>query len=291
MFDRSALAALTAVLDTGSFELAAAKLGLGQPAVSTRIKQLEENVGAVLVRRTRPVEATDAGRKLQAHAQSLALMEQEVARDLRMKPMYLDAPLRIAVTADTLASWLLPALPQKDWLFYDLVIDDQDTSAELIHSGAAAAAITARGDPISGCDVISLGSLKYAAFASPAFAEYHFPSGVDLTGLHSGPALTYSRKDKLQLEWARRVVGINLSTLPTHYLPSTHGITDAAIAGLGWAVNPVGMIEPHFETGALVPLRPDIVLETRLFWQVPRQNRDAMAAITESLKRAATRNG
>lgn len=288
MFDRPALAALTAVLDTGSFELAAAKLGLGQPAISARIKQLEENVGAVLVRRTRPVEATAAGRKLQAHAQTLALLEYDLSRDLKMKPMYLDAPLRIAVTADTLASWLLPALPQEDWLFYDLLIDDQDTSVDLLHSGAAAAAITARGEPIAGCDATPLGRLRYVAFASPAFLEYHFPSGPDLLGLELAPALTYSRKDKLQLQWARRVTGINLIRLPTHYLPSTHGITDAAIAGLGWAVNPEQMVTPHFESGALVPMRPDVVLETPLYWQVPRQNREALAGITESLKRLAT---
>ncbi len=289
MFDRASLAALAAVLDTGSFDRAAARLGVSQSAISQRIRGLEEHVGAVLLLRSRPVKPTEAGQKIRAHAETLALMEQRLADRLKMAPIYLDAPLRIAVTADTLASWVLPALPQEDWLFYDLIIDDQDHSERLLLSGEAAGAITARAVPVAGCDITPLGPLRYVGFASPAFADYHFAEGVTLSALLRAPALTYSRKDRLQRAWASKVAEINISTLPTHYLPSTHGITDAAKAGLGWAVNPEEMIAPHFESGALVALRPDIVLETPLYWQVPRQNKEVLSGITASLKRAAAR--
>lgn len=290
MFDRAALAALTAVLDTGSFELAAAKLGLTQSAVSRRIKTLEDQVGATLILRTRPATATEAGQRLAAHAETLALMERDVGHALKMKPIYLDTPLRIAVTADSLATWVIPALPQEDWLFYDLIIDDQDHSVDLLRRGEAAAAITARAAPLTGCDVTPLGPLDYAAFASPAFVEAHFAHGINTAALLRAPALTYNRKDRLQKAWASEVLGINIPKLPTHYLPSTNGITEAAGAGLGWAVNPVALVQPLFDSGELVRLRPDIRLQTPLYWQVPRQNKEALAGLTRSLQKAARRS-
>ncbi|MEJ6394029.1 ArgP/LysG family DNA-binding transcriptional regulator [Gymnodinialimonas sp. 2305UL16-5] len=289
MFDRAALAALSAVLDTGSFDAAAAKLGIGQPAISARIKSLEEQVGAILIRRTRPASPTEAGRRLAAHAETLNLLERDVTRAMGMPPNYLNRPLRIAVTADTLASWVLPALPQEDMLFYDLVIDDQDHSVELLARGEVAAAITARSAALPGCDVTRLGPLRYAAFASPAFAEVYFRRGVTPGALTLAPALTYNRKDKLQLAWARQVFGYNVSSLPTHYVPSTHGITEAARVGLGWAVNPVALVQPLFDSGGLIQLRPEIPLETPLYWQVPRQNQSALDSLTKSLLRHAKR--
>ncbi len=283
MFDRAALAALSAVLDTGSFEAAAAQLKVSQSAISQRIRKLEDQTGAILIRRTRPATATEAGRKLQAHAETLNLLEREVNRAMGKAPASLDRPLRIAVTADTLASWVLPALPQEDRLFYDLVIDDQDHSAELLMRGEVAAAITARGTALTACDITPLGPLRYAAFAAPAFVETYFPQGVTPEALSKAPALTFNRKDRLQLAWASGVAGRSIPSLPTHFVPSTHGITEAARVGLGWAVNPLPLVQPLFDSRDLVRLRPDITLETKLYWQVPRQNKAALEGLTKSL--------
>ncbi len=283
MFDRASLTALSAVLDTGSFEAAAARLNVSQSAISQRIKKLEDQTGAILVRRTRPATATEAGQRLQAHAETLNLLERDVARAMGTPPANIDRPLRIAVTADTLASWVLPALPKEDALYYDLVIDDQDHSAELLMRGEVAAAVTSRKGAIAGCDVIALGPLCYAAFAAPAFAAAHFAQGVTGTALARAPALTFNRKDRLQLRWAAMVAGRSITNLPTHFIPSTHGITEAARVGLGWAVNPLPLVQPLFDSGDLVRLRPDIKLDTHLYWQVPRQNKTALSGLTKCL--------
>jgi DNA-binding transcriptional LysR family regulator len=57
---------------------AAATLGLAQPSVSARIRQLEDDLGAPLSRRNaRGVELTDAGRRFLDYAErSLALIEE-----------------------------------------------------------------------------------------------------------------------------------------------------------------------------------------------------------------------
>ncbi|MDX8354080.1 LysR family transcriptional regulator ArgP [Cognatiyoonia sp. IB215182] len=283
MFDRTALAALSAVLDTGSFDAAAQKLHMSQSAISQRIKKLEDDVGAILVRRIRPATATEAGRKLQAHAETINLLERDVAQAMGRTPKALDRPLRIVVTADSLASWVLPALPREAQLFYDLVIDDQDHSAALLMRGEVAAAITSRAVALTSCDVIALGPLRYAAFAAPEFVATHFPDGVTAEALGTAPALTFNRKDALQLNWASKVAGRKITVLPTHFLPSTHGITEAARVGLGWAVNPLPLVQPLFDNGDLIRLRPDIALDTPLYWQVPRQNKQALAKLTKSL--------
>lgn len=52
------LAAFAAVLDEGSFELAARRLSVTSSAISQRIKALEDRLGQVLVLRTAPCRAT-----------------------------------------------------------------------------------------------------------------------------------------------------------------------------------------------------------------------------------------
>ena len=287
MFDRDALAALAAVLTTGSFERAAAQLNLSQPAISQRIRTLEDRVGTALIRRTRPASATDAGQHLLAHAEALALMERETAQALDL--MAPDAPLRIAVTADSLATWVLPALAEVSGVLFDLVIDDQDHSADLLRAGEVAGAITVSGHPIPGCDVVSLGVLDYVAFCAPAFAAHHFAHGVTAEALRQAPALTFNRKDRLQLAWAEAQTGTRHRVLPTHYVGSTQGITDAARAGLGWAVNPARLIQPHFATGELVHLGAETPLSSPLIWQVPRRNKQALAPVTRALQKHACR--
>ncbi len=60
------LRAFLAVMETGSFNKAAELLHISQPALSRRIKQLEESIGAPLLERTtRRVSPTTVGRNLQ----------------------------------------------------------------------------------------------------------------------------------------------------------------------------------------------------------------------------------
>lgn len=286
MIDRSALAALAAVLHSGSFDSAAAQLRITQSAVSQRIKALEDAIGTTLIRRTRPATPTDAGRRLWAHAEAVGLLERGLARDLAGLLPTAITPLRIAVTADSLATWVLPALAKIDGVLFDLVIDDQDHSAELLRSGEVAAAITASARPVPGCDALALGALRYVGFAAPDFAARHFPQGVTAASLAMAPALTFNRKDGLQRLWAEAVTGARVQPV-THYLGSTHGITEAACAGLGWAVNPDRLIDPLIASGQLVDLAPSVRIDTPLFWQVPRQNAAVLADLTQSLRHAA----
>ncbi|MGL4279348.1 MAG: LysR family transcriptional regulator, partial [Albidovulum sp.] len=78
MLDYTHLQTLVEVLRAGSFEEAAARLGVTPPAVSQRIRALEERLGATLIRRGPPATATDMGARLARHAEDVALMERDL---------------------------------------------------------------------------------------------------------------------------------------------------------------------------------------------------------------------
>ena len=107
MFENAQLAALNAIIQTGSFEAAASRLGLTQSAVSQRVRALENTFGSPVVERTSPVRPTKLGARLAAHADTLDRLNGELARELGR-----DQELRIgiAVNADSVDTWFLPAL-------------------------------------------------------------------------------------------------------------------------------------------------------------------------------------
>ncbi len=72
--DPRQLAALVAVVETGTFTAAAEQLGFTQSAVSQQIRQLERAAGVALFDRPggpRPAELTAAGRMVLEHARSV----------------------------------------------------------------------------------------------------------------------------------------------------------------------------------------------------------------------------
>ena len=286
MLDYAALSALSAVLRTGSFEGAALSLGVTQSAISQRIKGLEERLGTALVRRTRPASATEAGARLLRHAENVGLLEAALSNDLGGLLPQEHRPVRIAVNADSLATWVLPALAQVHGLLYDVIVDDQDHSADWLRAGDVAGAITSHAAPIPGCNAYPLGALPYAATCAPSFFAQWFQTGITPESLAKAPALTYNRKDSLQERWVAEVTGQQLA-LPTHYLPSTHGFVEAAELGIGWGLNPLALAEPAIAAGRLVALEPQRAITTLLYWQVPRQMAEAMAPLSKALRQHA----
>jgi len=283
MLDFPALAALSAVLRSGSFEAAAARLGVTPSAVSQRVRGLEERVGAVLVLRGLPARATAAGERLLRHADDVAALEQALAADLPGVPAQRPT-LRLAVNADSLATWFLPALSGLDMLF-EIEIDDQDHSDQWLRRGAVAAAVTARADPVQGCDSRPLGALPYSAVANPAFRDRWFGGGITADALTRAPSLRYDSRDRLQADWAATECGMAVD-LPCHRLASSEGFRQAALLGLGWGMAPLPMVAEDLRAGRLVALSAR-GLDTPLFWQVSRLSARALAPLTAAVRTAA----
>lgn len=220
MIDSAALATLSAVLHSGSFDRASARLGLTPSAVSQRIKALEDRLGAPLILRGTPCTATPLGARLLHHADTVAALETALLRDIG-QPADARPVLRIAVTADSLATWLMPALAATGDVLFDLVIDDQDHSAEWLRRGEVAGALTARPGPVRGCDCVALGALRYHAVASPDWHARWLPAGLEPAALSRAPMLLFNAKDALQHQWMLRETGARLARRRIRSAPRT----------------------------------------------------------------------
>jgi LysR family transcriptional regulator, chromosome initiation inhibitor len=276
MLDYASLSAIAAVVREGSFERAARALNVTPSAISQRVKGLEERLGSVLVVRGQPCVATATGRLLCRHVEQVGLLEVDLrdtlprlaqagAQDSR-------ATLRIAVNADSLGTWFIGAM--RDFLqtapaLLDVALDDEEHTVEWLRSGSVLAAVSANARPVQGCNSVPLGRLNYLAVASPDYVQRHFPKGVDAASLASAPILRFNRKDGLQSQWIRRVYRRYID-VPVHWIPSTQAFVDAALAGIGWAMNPRSLVREHLRAGRLVELMPGRELAVPLYWQVSR---------------------
>ena len=286
MLDPDHLAALGAVLRLGSFAAAARELHVTPSAVAQRIRALDDQVGTSLVYRAQPCVGTAAGKRLAQHAEDVALLESQVARELSFGGDQRPTRVRIAVNADSLATWFIEAMANAGELLFELQIDDQDHSAEWLRRGEVSAAVTSHGEAVPGCIAEKLGGLSYAAVASPAFVKKWFPEGIGEDALGQAPCLTYDSKDELQRRWLCRCFGENIAP-PSHYIPSAQAFLDATIAGLGWSLNPVPLVEPLLQDGALVRLVEGTDLHVPLSWQVSRVLAPALAELTAAVRGAA----
>lgn len=282
MLDYPLLAALAAVIRTGSFEQAAQELHVTPSAVSQRVKQLEDRLGAVLVIRAQPCTATPAGSRLFRHVEDVGLLEHTLRADLAgIVPPDRSPTLRLAINADSLATWFIDVIAACDGLLFDLVLDDEDYSADWLRRGEVVAAITAQPGPVQGCNSTALGAQRYIASASPAYVERWFPDGVTVEAIATAPALTFNMKDDIQARWVQTVLGKRVP-FPSHRLPSPQAFIAASLAGVGWGMNPEALAGEHIAAGRLVPLIPDTHVDVALYWQSSR----VVAAAISDLNRA-----
>jgi len=295
MLDYAALKAVAAVVETGSFERAAARLNVTPSAVSQRVKQLEERMGTVLIVRGQPCTATEKGEWLCRHMEHVGMLEAELFTHL---PALAEAgaaeepvTLHIAVNADSLGTWFLEAIAgfarSSNYMLH-VAVDDQDHTADWLRQGRVTAAVTALSKPVQGCKVSGLGALRYHATASPDFVARHFPDGVTLSALARAPALTFNQKDQLQAQWMRQTFGRSAQN-PTHWLPSTQAFVDGSLAGMGWGMNPINLVSDRLKSGRLVELVPGTPLDIPLFWQINRLTADRLLGLTREILAVAKR--
>lgn len=285
-FDPQQLAALSAILRLGSFEAAARELAVTPSAISQRIRALEDRVGTALVNRAAPCSGTTAGQRLAKHAEDVVLLEAQLGRELSLDRAARPARLRIAVNADSLATWLVPALASAGDVLFDLVIDDQDHSADWLRRGEVSAAVCGVGKAVTGCDAWPLGVLRYIATASPDFMDRWFADGVTAAAIARAPCMNFNARDGLQKAWIARQFGPGI-TPPSHFLPSTHAFVDAARAGMGWGMNPERLVRGPIRNRRLVALLEDAPLDVPLTWQVSRIMAPALAPLTAAVRAAA----
>jgi LysR family transcriptional regulator, chromosome initiation inhibitor len=295
MIDLVALRALSTVLRLGSFERAARELHVTPSAVSQRVKALEERLGCVLLVRSAPVTATPEGARLYRHYLQIEMLEADLQHDLQPLAEAGAAGTRprsipVAVNADSLATWVVPAMVDFHTRSGDtlaLHVDDQDHTREWLKNGTVFGAVTAAAEPVGGCRVDALGVMRYVAAVSPAFAQRYF-SGVTLAeGFRRAPMLVYNQKDQMQHRFLSQVIGEDC-TPPQWWVPSAQGFLDAAIAGLGWGLHPVPLAAAALKAGTLADLCPGHSISVALYWQSWRLDSASVRTLRDCVWRAAS---
>lgn len=291
MLDYLALASVAAVLREGSFDKAALALGVTPSAVSQRVKGLEDRLGAVLLVRGTPCRPTEIGARLCSHLEQVRLMESEALDALPGLTVQAAGPpsLRVAVNADSVSTWFVKAaaqFAQETGGLLDLVLDDEAHTAERLRSGDVLAAVTADPAPVTGCKIHELGRMSYVAVASTGFAARHFPKGADPDALQSAPMLRFDRRDDLQFRWVREAWRLSIAP-PTHWTPSTQGMLDMTLAGLGWSMVPVALAEAPLAEGRLVRLAPRQQVVVPLYWQRTRLAARLLDRLTQAVRLVA----
>ncbi|HEY0295489.1 MAG TPA: LysR family transcriptional regulator ArgP [Bordetella sp.] len=288
--DHDQLRALAAVVREGSFERAAARLSVTPSAVSQRIKLLEHRIGRLLVRRTTPASATADGEVLVRLAEQAALLEHEAFVRLGVDDAAPRAGIRVAVNHDSLETWFVDAAArfaaQTD-ITLDMQTEDQDHTAALLRDGSVLGAVTTLADPVQGCRIHALGSMRYVATCTPAFHALHFSQGVGARTLAAAPVLVFNRKDAMQARFVQRVMRGAAWQPPVWWLPSSRAFVQATLAGLGWTMNMQILVQEHLDSGRLVPLRPRAWEDVPLYWQHWRVETQAMHQLTDAVLAAA----
>jgi LysR family transcriptional regulator, chromosome initiation inhibitor len=299
MLDYASLSAIATVIREGSFDRAASALNVTPSAISQRVKALEERLGGVLIVRGQPCTATEMGRLICRHVEQVGMLEHELNHALPRLTSAAGAEervtIRVAVNADSLGTWFISAMAaflDSDRALLDVAIDDQDHTHEWLRSGEVLAAVTGDARPVQGCDSVALGKMKYCAVASPGYVQRYFPDGVTMEALSAAPSLTFNRKDRLQAQWVRSICR-HYVDVPAHWLPSTQAFIDAAVAGIGWGMNPRSLVTANLRDGSLVELVPGKILTVPLYWQHTRLQMPMLARLTKSVvaaSRAALRS-
>ncbi len=238
-----------------SFTRAARELAVTQPALSQKIRRLEDVVGARLfLRRYRGIALTEAGQQLQdATRGAFEQLEQNFSQILTRGER---KRVRISTDFAFAAHWLMSRLPQLRQAFEDLdlqVLTSQQS--EEAGSGAVDLSITLQESPEPARDRRVLLQEKVIAVCSPGFAAQHGPFEQP-DQLLQAPLLTLSAHPNAPWHsWQTWFAGLGVQDNrlgQTRISFSNYTLVlQAAVESQGVALGWLGLVDSFLEAGQL----------------------------------------
>ena len=297
-FDPDALECLAAIIEEGGFKRAAQRLSITQSAVSQRLRALEAQVGTVLIVRSRPLKPTQAGQLMLKHAKMMRLLRADLEKDLKeLAPSSTgggrdEERISVAINADSIATWALPALSPlaQGGLPIEIIADDQEFTHEWLREGQELGCVTSLGQELRGCKMEPLGTMDYVAVAAADFAARNCPKGVNAHNFHKLPFIAFNRKDHLQHSFVEQAFGLPRVMLKQLFVPSSEGQIRAVRAGWGVSVVPELGVRDLLASGELVHVTPRHRLGVALYWHCWNLSSDVLDALSSALRGAAAQN-
>jgi LysR family transcriptional regulator (chromosome initiation inhibitor) len=267
--DYKLLAALAAIIETQSFELAATQLFISQSAISQRIKLLEENIGQPVLIRSQPIELTVVGEQLLSHFKKVKQLENELLPELLPDNLLKPMKISLAVNADSIATWFLKALTpvlQENLIELNLLIEPEDRTLDKLRSGEAIGAVSIIEKPLKGYRSFELGKMHYCLVSSQGFKEKYFKKGVTQSSLKMAPAISYDHKDAMHIRYIAENFGLDASEYYCHTVSSSEAFVELAKQGVAYCLVPYLQIKNELAAGELVNLCPEKELVMTLYW-------------------------
>ena len=257
-----ALQAFTATVRSGSMTAASRELGTTQPAISQRIRHLEDALGVALFERAgQRLRPTADGESYYGEiAEALDHITASTLR-LRMRARSRSRAVSIAVNFGFAHMWLLPRLARLESAFpgtgFEVLPVDRDDSRE-----ALGADISIRFGLLAQARESEWPLLREAVFpvCSPGFAARHGLESADVAAATARvPLLHMDRSDPRWLDWPQWCAraGAQVPASPPRFHYNNYPLLlHAAIEGQGLALGWCGLVDAAVEEGTLVALEP-----------------------------------
>lgn len=269
MLDYKLLEAFALVIMEGGFEKASKKLHLTQSAISQRVKQLEDQYGQILLKRTTPPQPTEPGLPLLVHYRQVNQLETDLQHSCNTDCKSTFTSLSIGVNADSLATWLFSAVEdilQKESIVLDLHVDDQERTHEFMQEGKVWGCVSTRSQPLQGCRVMRLGRVKYSLFATKKFTSKWFPEGLTSEAFELAPMARYNRKDDLNSRMFSLLLEQQPTNPPTFFLPSTEMYGLFVAESHCYGILPEQQSKELEARGKIINLSPKHSIDVELYW-------------------------
>jgi DNA-binding transcriptional LysR family regulator len=282
--------AFVAVVDSGSFLAAAARLGLSQPAISLQVRRMEAQLGtALLVRDRGGCRPTAAGARLLPHARRLLEAGDRARHALDRERLSLGASTNIGVyhLPGVLAGWDEPEMVAR----IDLRIAPHAPLLEALSDGGIDVALTEWWDGRAGYDARPWHREPVVAIVPPAH-PLAGASSVSIERLLAEP-LVGGEPGTGTATLLRETFGERVALPPPrHVFGSTEGVKRAVAAGLGVSLVLASSCRDEAERGTLRVLRLREGTPAKTFHAVTRADapRDGIAAtLRDRLARGGAR--
>jgi DNA-binding transcriptional LysR family regulator/DNA-binding winged helix-turn-helix (wHTH) protein len=276
----AAMETFVRVVDAGSFSSAAKQLHIGQPGVAKSVAQLEDRLGVrLLLRSTRGLMPTEAGRNFYDRAKRLIEEADEAERAVRGAATTVSGRLRICVTSTFAGLHVMHRLPpfltQHPVLDVDVVIPDKDI--DLIEAGIDMALRTG---PL--CDsVLSARKIVHCQRRVVGTPIFFTANGMPRTpaDLITRQAIIYEINER----WAggpiwtfrQGTAETSVTSAGRVRVTAAEGVRDAVFGGLGFAIACEWTFAPELKSGSVVPVLEDWSLPDAGLWAVFPTGRQA----------------
>jgi DNA-binding transcriptional LysR family regulator len=256
------LRAFVRTLETGSFSAAAKELGIGQPAVSKRIRLLEAEFGVQLfLRTTRTVRPTSEADRIYEIGRQILDNFDEAREGSGTNSPRPTGTLRVSLPSSFGRRFMMPVIAEYLRLYPEVRIDLRfsERNVNLAEEGVE---LALRIGPIETSTLVArrLGTVRRVLVATPAYLN-RLPlptTPLDLAAHQCiiTPTGVNSHEWVFDSEHGRHAISVNGSIL----VDDAHAVAEAVKQDLGIAILPEWIACEGLRSGALQQILPDYTI-------------------------------